>query len=90
MGVRWYTDNDYIIRLTLFFSLVRCYWNAKRNTDQILINFSLVEVILDEQLVYLIFEFLSMDLKKCIDKIPYGELMKRSEVDALIFTLLLP
>ncbi|OZC10812.1 kinase domain protein [Onchocerca flexuosa] len=41
---------------------------------------SLEEVILDEQLVYLVFEFVSMDLKKHIDKIPYGELMKKAEI----------
>ncbi|VDK67986.1 unnamed protein product [Onchocerca ochengi] len=44
---------------------------------------SLEEVILDEQLVYLIFEFISMDLKKHIDKIPYGELMKKAERNIL-------
>uniref|UniRef100_A0A915PJQ3 Protein kinase domain-containing protein n=1 Tax=Setaria digitata TaxID=48799 RepID=A0A915PJQ3_9BILA len=49
---------------------------------------SLEEVILDEQLVYLIFEFVSMDLKKCIDKIPYGQMMKRAEQKAYLYQIL--
>ncbi|EFO23943.2 CMGC/CDK/CDC2 protein kinase [Loa loa] len=49
---------------------------------------SLVEVILDEQLVYLIFEFLSMDLKKCIDKIPYKELMDKAEQKSYLYQIL--
>ncbi|MCP9266463.1 Cyclin-dependent kinase 1 [Dirofilaria immitis] len=48
----------------------------------------LEEVILDEQLVYLIFEFVSMDLKKCIDKIPYGELMKKAEQKSYLYQIL--
>ncbi|KAK6109628.1 Cyclin-dependent kinase 1 [Brugia pahangi] len=49
---------------------------------------SLKEVILDERLVYLIFEYLSMDLKKCIDKIPYEELMNKNELKSYLYQIL--
>ncbi|CAG9529901.1 unnamed protein product [Cercopithifilaria johnstoni] len=49
---------------------------------------SLLEVILDEQLVYLIFEFVSMDLRKCIDNIPYGKLMKKDEQKSYLYQIL--
>ncbi|EJW82829.1 CMGC/CDK/CDC2 protein kinase [Wuchereria bancrofti] len=49
---------------------------------------SLKEVILDERLVYLIFEYLSMDLKKCIDKIPYEELMNKDELKSYLYQIL--
>ncbi|KAL3981445.1 Cyclin-dependent kinase 1-B [Acanthocheilonema viteae] len=49
---------------------------------------SLIEVILDEKLIYLIFEFISMDLKKCIDQIPFGELMEKNQQKSYLYQLL--
>ncbi len=51
--------------------------------------FSLQEVIMQENRLYLIFEFLSMDLKKYLDTIPEGVMMEPSLVKvshAHIFT----
>lgn len=77
--------DDEVIRSRSLISHCSATYDAKIDTERIWCNFSLVEVILDEQMVYLIFEYLSMDLKKRIDKIPYGELMNRAEVGAIIF-----
>ena len=38
-------------------------------------NLSLQDVIMQENRLYLVFEFLSMDLKKYLDTIPDGEMM---------------
>lgn len=45
--------------------------------------FSLEEIILEENRLYLIFEFLSMDLKKYIDTVPENELMNKELVSGL-------
>lgn len=45
--------------------------------------FSLEEIILEENRLYLIFEFLYMDLKKYIDTVPDGELMNKELVSEL-------
>lgn len=37
--------------------------------------FSLEDVLMQESKLYLVFEFLSMDLKKYMDTIPSGQLM---------------
>ncbi|VDK74897.1 unnamed protein product [Litomosoides sigmodontis] len=49
---------------------------------------SLLEVILDDNLVCLVFEYISMDLKKCIDRIPHGELMSRDQQKSYLYQIL--
>ena len=44
----------------------------------VLLLFSLEEVLMQENKLYLVFEFLSMDLKKYMDSIPSGQQMDRS------------
>lgn len=39
--------------------------------------FSLEDVLLQEKKLYLVFEFLSMDLKKYIDSIPNNQLLDK-------------
>lgn len=42
--------------------------------------FSLQDVLMQDSRLYLVFEFLSMDLKKYLDTIPSGQYLDRSRV----------
>lgn len=46
----------------------------------IVVFFSLQDVLMQDSRLYLIFEFLSMDLKKYLDSIPPGQFMDSSLV----------
>ena len=39
--------------------------------------YSLEEILLDDGKLYLVFEFLSMDLKKYLDSLPSGQFMDK-------------
>jgi len=45
--------------------------------------FSLQDVLMQDARLYLIFEFLSMDLKKYLDTIPSGQYLDRSRVKVM-------
>ncbi len=47
--------------------------------------FSLEDVLMQENKLYLVFEFLSMDLKKYMDSIPSGEVMDKMLVKVFDF-----
>lgn len=48
-------------------------------------DFRLEEVLMQENKLYLVFEFLSMDLKKYLDTIPKGEFMELALVKVSTF-----
>lgn len=50
----------------------------------IVLFFSLQDVLMQDSRLYLIFEFLSMDLKKYLDSIPPGQFMDSSLVKVRI------
>lgn len=45
--------------------------------------FSLQDVLMQDSRLYLVFEFLSMDLKKYLDSIPSGQYLERSRVKVM-------
>lgn len=45
--------------------------------------FSLQDVLMQDSRLYLVFEFLSMDLKKYLDTIPSGQYLDRSRVKVM-------
>lgn len=49
---------------------------------------SLQDVLMQDSRLYLIFEFLSMDLKKYLDSIPPGQFMDSSLVKVRLYMLL--
>uniref|UniRef100_T1E1B6 Putative cyclin-dependent protein kinase n=1 Tax=Cupiennius salei TaxID=6928 RepID=T1E1B6_CUPSA len=49
---------------------------------------SLLDVLMQESRIYLVFEFLSMDLKKYLDKIPDGQYMEKELVKSYMYQLL--
>ena len=54
----------------------------------IVLFFSLQDVLMQDSRLYLIFEFLSMDLKKYLDSIPPGEFMDSSLVKSYLYQIL--
>lgn len=48
----------------------------------------LLDVLMQESRLYLIFEFLSMDLKKYLDSIPSGQYMDPMLVKVTVFQLI--
>ncbi|CAL1281974.1 unnamed protein product, partial [Larinioides sclopetarius] len=48
----------------------------------------LLEVVMQESRLYLVFEFLSMDLKKYLDSIPDGQFMERPLVKSYLYQIL--
>ncbi|KAG8197973.1 hypothetical protein JTE90_029368 [Oedothorax gibbosus] len=48
----------------------------------------LVDVLMQESRLYLVFEFLSMDLKKYLDSIPNGQFMDKALVKSYLYQLL--
>lgn len=57
--------------------------------SHVLFSLSLQDVLMQDSRLYLIFEFLSMDLKKYLDSIPPGQFMDSSLVKVKIYILLL-
>ncbi|KAL1789076.1 cyclin-dependent kinase 1, partial [Sigmodon hispidus] len=49
---------------------------------------SLQDVLMQDSRLYLIFEFLSMDLKKCLDSIPPDQLMESSPIKSYLYKIL--
>lgn len=47
----------------------------------------LLDVLMQESRLYLIFEFLSMDLKKYLDSIPSGQYMDPMLVKVIVFVI---
>lgn len=54
----------------------------------IVLFFSLQDVLMQDSRLYLIFEFLSMDLKKYLDSIPPGQFMDSSLVQNYLYQIL--
>lgn len=48
-------------------------------------DFSLVDIIMDETRLYLVFEFLSMDLKKYLDSLDSGKYLEQKKVKSYLY-----
>ena len=48
---------------------------------------NMLDVLMDESRIYLIFEFLSMDLKKYLDSLPDGEMLEPKLVQSYMYQM---
>lgn len=69
------------------FVLSKCLVNIKWTIYKLLFVCSLEDVLMQENKLYLVFEFLSMDLKRYMDTIPNGQFMDKMLVKVCISSL---
>lgn len=55
--------------------------------SQLFCCFSLEDVLMQENKLYLVFEYLNMDLKKYLDSIPTGQQMDRMLIKVVYFNI---
>lgn len=67
--------------------LSKCLVNIKWTIYNMLFVCSLEDVLMQENKLYLVFEFLSMDLKRYMDTIPNGQFMDKMLVKVCISSL---
>lgn len=68
-----------------FLRIVVLHENAFHMCNCLYFGFSLQETLMDETKLYLIFEFLSMDLKKYLDTFESGKYMEPATVKSYLY-----
>ena len=60
------------------------YFSTRLYNNYLTLIFSLEDVLMQENKLYLVFEFLSMDLKRYMDSIPRDEMMDKMLVKSYL------